>query len=38
MERFVDCAEAWREVIATPLRTVPERTANTTFIDPVRFA
>jgi hypothetical protein len=38
VERFVDCAEAWREVIATACGAVPEPRANTTFIDPMRFA
>jgi hypothetical protein len=38
VERFVDCAEAWREVIATAFGAVPEPRANTTFIDPMRFA
>jgi hypothetical protein len=38
VERFLDCAEAWREVIATASRAVSRPTANTIFIDPVRFA
>ena len=38
VERFVDCAEAWREVIATAFWAMPQPTANTTFIDPPRFA
>jgi hypothetical protein len=38
VERFVDCAEAWREVIATAFGAVRETTANTAFIDPARFA
>jgi hypothetical protein len=38
VERFVDGAEAWREVIATAFGAVSEPTANTTFVDPTRFA
>ena len=38
VERFVDCAEAWREVIATAFGAVREPTANATFVDPTRFA
>jgi hypothetical protein len=38
MERFVDCAEAWHELIATAFGAIPQPTANTTFIDPTRFA
>jgi hypothetical protein len=38
VERFVDCAEAWREVIATATGAASRPTANTIFIDPVRFA
>jgi Tir chaperone protein (CesT) family len=38
VERFVDGAEAWCEVIATAFGAVPQPTANTAFIDPTRFA
>ena len=38
VERFVDAAEAWREVIATAGGAVPEPAADTAFIDPMRFA
>jgi hypothetical protein len=38
VERFVDSAEAWREVIATASGAVPQPTANTKFINPTRFA
>jgi hypothetical protein len=38
VERFVDAAEAWREAIATVCGAVPDPTANTPFIDPMRFA
>src|SRR5262249_6463222 len=38
VERFVDAAEAWREVIATAVGAVPEPAADTQFIDPMRFA
>jgi hypothetical protein len=34
VERFVDAAEAWREVIATAFGAVPEPAANTRFVDP----
>src|SRR5262249_21992137 len=38
VERFVDAAEAWREVIATAVGAVPEPAADALFIDPTRFA
>src|SRR6516165_10233600 len=38
VERFVDAAEAWREVIATACGAVPGPAADTPFIDPMRFA
>jgi Tir chaperone protein (CesT) family len=38
VERFVDAAEAWREVIAKARGAVPEPAATATFIDPTRFA
>jgi hypothetical protein len=38
VERFVDAAEAWREVIATAFGAVPEPAANTRFVDPTCFA
>ena len=38
VERFVDCAEAWGEVIATAFGAVRETTANPAFVDPARFA
>ena len=38
VERFVDAAEAWREVIATAVGAVPGPAADTPFIDPMRFA
>jgi hypothetical protein len=38
VERFVDGAEAWREVIATSFGAGPQPTASTAFIDPTRFA
>src|SRR5262249_61081027 len=37
-ERFVDAAEAWREVIATAVGAVPEPAASVRFVDPTRFA
>ena len=38
VERFVDAAEAWREVIATAFGAVPAPAANTRFVDPTCFA
>ena len=38
VERVVDAAEAWREVIATSFGAGPQPTASTAFIDPTRFA
>ena len=38
VERFVDAAEAWRAVIVTAFGAVPQSAADTTFIDPTRFA
>ena len=38
VERFMDAAEAWREVIATAFGAVPEPAATGPFIDPTCFA